>query len=145
MLFITNFGTSCCFNFFASVCLAEWFARCFSLFWRGEFDIKFDIKFDNRTPFKSCFKHFWYLQSAFLMQATLSCFCYSFFANYIPVDTPISFFRKEKYSALKEYCSCLPRNPKYCVSYYQRVAIILLDVLSSSWPHSDSMFNTKVI
>ena len=52
--------------------------------------------------FRSCFKHFWYLQPAFLMQATLSCFCYSFFANYTPVDTSISSFRKEKYSALKE-------------------------------------------
>ena len=32
MLIILDFGTCCCFNFFTSVFLAEWFARCFSLF-----------------------------------------------------------------------------------------------------------------
>ena len=40
MLIISNFWDLLLFYFFTSVFLAEWFARCFSLFWRGEFDIK---------------------------------------------------------------------------------------------------------
>ena len=51
MLIISDFGTWCCFKFFTSVFLAEWFARCFSLFWRGEFDIKsFIIELILLTP-----------------------------------------------------------------------------------------------
>ena len=40
MQIISDFGTYCCFNFFASDFLSEWFCRCFSLFWRGQFYIK---------------------------------------------------------------------------------------------------------
>ena len=40
ILIISDFRTCCYFNFFTSVFILEWLAKCFSLFWRDEFDIK---------------------------------------------------------------------------------------------------------
>ena len=56
----------------------------------------------------------------------------------------ISFLRKETFSALMEWCSSVPYNPRYCVSCHQVVDIRILGVSSSSWLHSYSMSSCLV-
>ena len=67
-------------------------------------------------------------------------FWHSFYVNYVRWSS--FFFSKREIFSSHGVVFLSPHYPKG--SFHRRVAIILLDALSSSWPHSRSMFSCLV-